>query len=69
MSLVRAKLFCDGFKAFGVGAHEAEVSYLEILKFKEKNIRFLNGLRTIRNQIKYEGEQFDKAYAEKTIKF
>jgi len=69
MQLIRAKLFLNGFKSVGEGSHEAEISYLKELKFKDTEIQFLNQLRYFRNGIAYYGKSFDKEYAEKVVKF
>ena len=69
MYLIRAKLYLEGYSASGQGAHEAEVSYLKILKFKENDIQFLDQLRYFRNGILYYGKIIDKEYAEKVIEF
>ncbi|PIN95068.1 hypothetical protein COU53_01050 [Candidatus Pacearchaeota archaeon CG10_big_fil_rev_8_21_14_0_10_30_48] len=69
LGLVRAKMFIEGFSASGKGAHEAEVSYLEKMKFNEEEIEFVNKLRYFRNGILYYGKIFDKEYATKVINF
>ena len=69
MHLVRAKLYLDGYSASGQGAHEAEVSYLKLLGFVEKDIQFADGLRYFRNGILYYGTSLDAEYAEKVIEF
>ena len=69
MGLVRAKMLLDGYNASGFGAHEAEISYLGFLGFKEKEILFADKLRFFRNGILYYGTILDKEYAEKTIEF
>ncbi len=69
IGLIRAKLYQDGFKSSGEGSHEAEVSYLEILKFSESTRQFMDQLRYFRNGIKYYGKVFDKFYAEKVLEF
>ncbi|MEK6875440.1 MAG: hypothetical protein AABX30_02045 [Nanoarchaeota archaeon] len=69
MELIRAKLLLDGYYASGNYAHEAEISYLKKLNFLEKEILFLNQLRSFRNSITYRGEIFDKEYAEKVFDF
>ena len=45
MNLLRAKLYLNGFKASGEGAHESEVSYLKELSFSDTDTDFLNNLR------------------------
>ena len=69
IELIRAKMLKQGFRSSGQGAHEAEVSYLQILKFKEADINFMNTLRYFRNGIKYYGKSLNKEYAEKVISF
>ncbi|MGB9748380.1 MAG: hypothetical protein ACP5OZ_00485 [Candidatus Woesearchaeota archaeon] len=69
MQLIRAKMLLDGYNATGIGAHEAEISYLVILKFNEKDIQFLDQLRYFRNGMLYYGTQLDKEYAVKVIDF
>ena len=69
MGLIRAKLLLQGFKSHGQGAHEAEVSYLRELGFKETEIQFADNLRWSRNGILYYGKKFDKNYAEKVLEF
>ncbi len=69
MNLVRAKLYLKGYSASGLGAHEAEVSYLKELGFNENDIQFTDQLRFFRNGILYYGTALDKEYAEKVIEF
>jgi len=69
MELIRAKMLVDGYNCQGSGAHEAEVSYLRVLKFQEKDVQFLDQVRYFRNGMLYYGTIVDKEYAEKTIKF
>jgi len=69
MSLVRAKMLSDGFSASGSGAHAAEVSYLDELKFPEEEVYFANQLRYFRNGILYHGKKLDRRYAEKVYSF
>lgn len=69
MHLVRAKLYLDGYYARGQGAHEAEVSYLHILKLGEEEVRFTDQMRYFRNGILYYGTSLDAEYAEKVIRF
>ena len=40
MELIRAKMLLDGLNASGLGAHEAEISYLRNLGFKEQEVQF-----------------------------
>jgi len=69
MHLVRARLLLDGYSASGQGAHEAEVSYLRIMGFNEKDVQFADQMRYFRNGIVYYGTSLDAEYAEKTIEF
>lgn len=69
MEVIRSKLMINGYFSMGEAAHEAEISYLRNLKFREEDIRFLNDLRFFRNGILYYGKKFDKDYAEKVVKF
>ncbi len=69
MEIIRAKMLLKGYNASGMGAHEAEVSYLRKLKFNENDVQFLNQMRFFRNGMLYYGTILDKKYAEKTLKF
>ena len=69
MNVLRAKLYLDGFKASGEGAHEAEVSYLKELGFSDTDTDFLNNLRYYRNGIKYYGKRFEQNYADDVLNF
>lgn len=69
IELIRAKILTDGFSSSGEGAHEAEVSYMKVIGFQEKETRFMNDLRYYRNGIKYYGKSFDKEYGEKVLDF
>ncbi|HIH12554.1 TPA: hypothetical protein HA242_02420 [Candidatus Woesearchaeota archaeon] len=69
MYLLRAKLYQEGYSSSGMGAHEAEVSYLRILGFSEKEFYFMDQLRYFRNGILYYGIPLDSEYAEKVIEF
>lgn len=69
MRLVRAKMLVDGYSASGFGAHEAEVSYLRNLGFKEQEVQFADQMRFFRNGMLYYGTILDKEYAEKVIEF
>ncbi|MBL7160462.1 MAG: hypothetical protein ISS93_01260 [Candidatus Aenigmarchaeota archaeon] len=69
MEMVRAKMISKGFNSSGKGAHEAEVSYLREIGFKETDVQFANQLRYFRNGILYYGKTFEKEYAEKVLKF
>tara|TARA_Y100000296_G_C5172602_1_gene258127 strand:- start:1546 stop:1998 length:453 start_codon:yes stop_codon:yes gene_type:complete len=69
MELIRAKLFLEGYNSSGSYAHEAEISYLKKVKFKESEIFFLNELRYFRNSVTYYGKILDKEYAGKVFDF
>ena len=69
MNMVREKLYLKGYSASGLGAHEAEVSYLRELGFTEKDIQFADQLRYFRNGILYYGTSLDKEYATKVLEF
>lgn len=69
IELLRAKLLIDGFSASGSGAHEAEVAYMQKIKFPEKDIRFMNDLRFFRNGILYYGKKFDAEYGKQVLDF
>lgn len=67
--LIRAIMLKRGFSASGNGAHEAEVSYLKELQFKEKDILLVDQLRYSRNSITYYGKVLDKEYAKIVYQF
>ena len=69
MELIRAKMFLDGFKAVGLSAHEAEVSYLRKMNFSETDVRFSNELRYYRNGIVYYGKSMNAEYVNRVLKF
>ncbi len=69
MELIRAKMLLEGYNATGQGAHEAEVSYLRVLNFKETEVQFANQLRYFRNGMLYYGTILEQEYAEKVIEF
>ena len=69
MELIRAKMLLEGYNATGKGAHEAEVSYLRVLGFKENDVQFADQLRFFRNGMLYYGTILDKEYAEIVIEF
>ena len=69
MYLLRAKLYLKGYSSGGQGAHEAEVSYMGILGFDEKDVQFMDNIRYFRNGILYYGTSLDAEYAEKCIEF
>jgi hypothetical protein len=59
----------EGYVSSGQYAHEAEVAYLQVLKFQENDIIFLNELRYFRNSVTYYGKILDKDYAKKVFRF
>lgn len=69
MELVRAKMLLEGYNASGVGAHEAEVSYMRNLGFNETEIQFADQIRFFRNGMLYYGTILDREYAEKVLEF
>jgi len=69
MELIRAKMLLNGYNAAGQGAHEAEVSYLRVLGFKEKDVQFADQIRFFRNGMLYYGTILDDDYAKKVIEF
>jgi len=69
MELIRAKMLLKGYNASGPGAHEAEISYMRVLGFLEKDVQFADQIRFFRNGMLYYGTILDKAYAEKVIGF
>jgi len=69
MELIRAKMLLEGYNASGAGAHEAEVSYMRVLGFDEKDVQFADQIRFFRNGMLYYGTILDKAYAKKVIDF
>ena len=69
MLVIRAEMLLQGYNASGIGAHEAEVSYMKILGFNDKEIKFTDQMRFFRNGMLYYGTILDQEYAEKVIKF
>ncbi len=69
MHLIRAKLWLQGYSVRGAGAHEAEITYLRVLGFTEKEIQFADQMRYFRNGILYYGTALDKEYAQKVVEF
>jgi|SRR3989344_2577488 len=69
MGMIRAKMLSEGYNASGYGAHEAEVAYLKILGFDEKDVSFTDKMRYFRNGMLYYGTMLDKEYAEKVVEF
>ena len=69
MELIRAKMILEGYNATGQGAHEAEISYLRIINFKENDVQFADQIRFFRNGMLYYGTILDKEYADKVVEF
>lgn len=69
MELIRAKMLLEGYNASGFGAHEAEVSFLRLLGFDEREVQFTDQMRFFRNGMIDYGTSLDKIYAEKVIEF
>ncbi len=67
--LLRAKMLQDGYSASGIGAHEAEVSFMKNLKFPDSDIIFMNDLRYFINGIQYYEKILDKEYAQQVLDF
>lgn len=67
--LLRTKMLKDGYSASGIGAHEAEVSFMKKIGFSDSETIFMNDLRYFRNGIHYYGKILDKEYAEKVLEF
>ena len=67
--ILRAKLLESGYSASGLGAHEAEVSFMKNLSFQDSDVIFMNDLRYFRNGILYYGKVLDKEYAERVLGF
>ena len=65
--LIEAKLAIDGFKSY---SHEATILYLRKFKeFTDAEIKFLDELRKIRNNIKYYGKNVEKETASNAAEF
>lgn len=69
VELIRAKMLLDGYNASGFKAHEAEVSYMRILGFDEKEVQFADQMRFFRNGMLYYGTILDSDYAKKVLEF
>ena len=69
MALVRAKMLVKGLNASGLGAHEAEISYMSVMGFNEYDVRFADQIRYFRNGMLYYGTIVEKKYAEKVVEF
>ena len=65
IEIIRARMLLDGYSCSGNFAHEAEISYLRKLNFKDNEIFFINELRASRNSITYYGKILNREYAEK----
>ncbi|MBR9702927.1 hypothetical protein GOV10_02745 [Candidatus Woesearchaeota archaeon] len=68
MLRIRARLSEAGYKAQGLGAHEAEISFLEN-KLEKNEINVLDKLRYFRNGSVYYGKKMKKEYAKKVMTF
>lgn len=69
MELIRSKMLLQGYNASGFGAHEAEVSFMRVLGFDEKEVQFVDQMRFFRNGIVYYGTKQDKEYAKIAVEF
>lgn len=69
MEIIRAKMLLKGYNSSGYGAHEAEISYLRVLGFNERDVQFADQIRYFRNGMLYYGTILDKEYAEKVLEF
>ena len=69
MGLLRARMLCDGLKAAGAFAHEAEIAYLRTLGFSDPDVHAANELRYFRNGILYYGKQVNAEYARSVLAF
>jgi hypothetical protein len=69
MELIRAKMLLEGYNVSGYYAHEAEISFLRVLSFSEKDVQFADQIRFFRNGMLYYGTILEKEYAEKVILF
>jgi len=69
MELIRAKLLLQGYTSSGQYAHEAEISCLKELGFRDNDVAFLNEVRYFRNSVTYYGKILDKTYAGKVFAF
>ncbi|MEK6914897.1 MAG: hypothetical protein AABW83_04565 [Nanoarchaeota archaeon] len=66
---IRACMLLKGFNASGFKAHEAEISYMRVLGFKENEVQFADQMRFFRNGMLYYGTIIDEEYAKKVISF
>ena len=69
MELIRARMFFEGLSASGFEAHKAEISYLKVLGFEDKEVQFLDQMRYYRNGMMYYGTILDGEYAKKVVEF
>ena len=69
MEIIRAKMLLDGYNASGFDAHKAEIAYLRVLGFEEKDVIFTDKMRYYRNGMLYYGTILDKEYAKKVVEF
>jgi len=67
--VLRSKMLESGYYASGIGAHEAEVAFMENLLFTHDEIVFMNSLRYFRNSILYYGKILDEEYGKKVLTF
>ena len=69
ISLIRAKMFIDGYEASGNYAHQAEVSCLRELNFLEAERNIMDEIRKFRNGIRYYGRRYMKNEADNCLNF
>ena len=62
-------MFFEGLSASGFEAHKAEISYLKVLGFEDKEVQFLDQMRYYRNGMMYYGTILDGEYAKKVVEF
>ena len=64
--LIESKLSNDGYKS---STHKDTIQFLSKFDIHPAEIKFLDEMRKIRNNIKYEGKYFDLEYALKVKEF
>ncbi len=69
IEIIRAHMLIKGYNSSGQGAHEAEVSFMRNLDFKETEVQFTDQIRYFRNGMIYYGKIINKEYAEKVVIF
>lgn len=69
MQSLRAQMMLNGLYASGNYAHESEVAYMQEMGFSEKEIFFVNSLRSSRNGITYYGKVYELDYAYECYNF